>query len=100
MCHSPGYFDKRVDKILSGVVRELTGRPDRKFIWAEISFFMRWYSSQTRDMREAFAALVRNGQIEFVGGGWVQNDEANPSPEEVIDQVPSCCTRGQSRSHS
>ena len=69
------------------MVRELTGKPERKFVWAELSFFMRWFSSQTRDMRDAFAALVSNGQVEFVGGGWVQNDEANPAPEEVIDQV-------------
>ena len=76
-----------MDKILSGVVTELTGRPDRRFVWAESSFFMRWYSSQSRDMREAFTALVHNGQIEFIGGGWVQNDEANPTPEDIIDQV-------------
>ena len=34
-----GYFDKKVDRILSGVVRELTGKPERKFVWAELSFF-------------------------------------------------------------
>lgn len=76
-----------MDRILSGVVNELTGKPNRRFVWAEMSFFMRWFSSQTRDMRDAFSALVARGQIEFVGGGWVQNDEANPAPEDVIDQA-------------
>ena len=28
--------------------------------------------------------LVKNGQLEFINGGWVSNDEACPSFEEVI----------------
>jgi hypothetical protein len=31
--------------------------------------------------------MVDNGQIEFVGGGWVQNDEANPDYPAIINQV-------------
>jgi len=30
---------------------------------------------------------VARGQIEFVNGGWVQNDEASPDPVSLIGQM-------------
>eukprot|EP01133_Synstelium_polycarpum_P014231 gene14231-16791_t len=38
-------------------------------------------------MKEMFKRLVLNGQIEFVGGGWVMNDEACPDISAVINQM-------------
>ena len=32
-------------------------------------------------------AHVASGQLEFVGGGWVQNDEANPDYAAVVAQT-------------
>ncbi len=50
-------------------------------------FFERWYERQSKETKEKFKTLVKNGQWEFVGGGWVQNDEANPSAFGIINQV-------------
>lgn len=89
--------------------------PARRFVWAETSFFVRWYDDQPAAVQQAracaalrsprmadrapaasppaqrVAAVVASGQLEFVGGGWVQHDEANPSLEAVVDQVCTIC---------
>jgi alpha-mannosidase II len=81
------YYETQVASILSSVTRELEADPARRFVWAEISFFMRWYEAQSDSIKDKLAGFVRSGQFEFVGGGWVQNDEANPSYESIISQI-------------
>jgi alpha-mannosidase II len=49
--------------------------PRRKFIWEEMSYLERWWRDAPRKKQEAFAKLVRDGQLEIVSGGWVMNDE-------------------------
>lgn len=51
------------------------------------SFFNRWYESLGKDAKASFKSLIARGQIEFVNGGWVQNDEANPDPVAMINQM-------------
>lgn len=51
------------------------------------SFFNRWYESLGTAEKSQFKSLIRSGQIEFVNGGWVQNDEANPDPVAMINQM-------------
>ena len=48
---------------------------------------MRWYEVQPAATQALVLRLVRSGQLEFVGGGWVQNDEANPDFAAVIAQI-------------
>lgn len=81
-----GYYSGEVARILSSVVAALAAGPDRRFSWSEISFFMRWLESQDDEVKQRVAALVRLGQLEFIGGGWVQHDEANPSYDAIIAQ--------------
>ena len=81
-----GYYSGEVARILSAVVASLQLSPDRRFVWAEISFFMRWLEAQDDETKQRVAALVRSGQLEFIGGGWVQHDEANPSYDAIIAQ--------------
>jgi hypothetical protein len=52
-----------------------------------MSFFMRWYEVQSEETKQRFQELVKRGQLEFVGGGWSQNDEANPSYDSIIAQL-------------
>lgn len=40
-----------------------------------MSYLERWWKDSADDKRELFTNLVKNGQLEIVGGGWVMNDE-------------------------
>ncbi|KAL4419672.1 hypothetical protein ABPG75_006770 [Micractinium tetrahymenae] len=79
-----------VQYILDTVVQALQANPHRKFVYAEMSFFMRWWEQQDEDTRAAVSQLVRDGQLEFVNGGYVQHDEATAHYVAMIDQT----TRG------
>ena len=81
-----GYYSFSVARILDNVIEELSVSPDRRFIWAEISFFMRWLETQSDATKEKVHGLVKSGQLEFIGGGWVQHDEANPSYDAILSQ--------------
>ena len=48
---------------------------------------MRWLEVQPPPILAKVRALVASRQLEFVGGGWVQSDEANPSAEAIIAQL-------------
>lgn len=47
----------------------------RKFIWEEMSYLQRWWRDASDTKKESFINLVKSGQLEIVGGGWVMNDE-------------------------
>ena len=75
---------RRTSPILSGVLSQLWADRSRRFVWAEISFFtmvdhpeLREPERQTLVDRDSWSSSV----------GWVQNDEANPTLESVINQV-------------
>ena len=40
-----------------------------------MSYLAKWWRDASDEKKESFAALVKNGQLEIVGGGWVMNDE-------------------------
>jgi hypothetical protein len=46
-----------------------------KFIYAEMSFFERWWSQQNLRTKEQVKRLLEGGQLEIVTGGWVMTDE-------------------------
>ena len=71
------YFQTETKQILSTVVEALSVHPERKFIWAEISYFEWWWREQKVEVQELTRQLLNRGQFEFVTGGWVQPDEAN-----------------------
>ncbi len=96
------YYHSSVKSILDGVTQSLVQSPTRKFVWSEISFFQRWYESlpdyttsggdgrtkpQPQDLIHKYTVkeLVANGQLEFVGGGYVMPDESLATLEAVVD---------------
>ena len=80
------YYERTVKKILDAVLRQLEADADRRFAWSEICFFERWYAEQTASVKSKIGRLVAEGQLEFVGGGWVQHDEALATAERIVDQ--------------
>lgn len=77
----------RVQFIIDSVMEALEKNPRRKFIYVEIAFFWRWWRQQSEDMKERVRKYVRNGQLEFVSGGWSMNDEATTYYQGIIDQM-------------
>lgn len=81
------YYDKQSRHILDTIVDTLSKDVRRKFIWEEMSYLERWWRDSSKARKESFSKLVRNGQLEIVGGGWVMNDEANSHYFAIIEQM-------------
>ncbi len=79
-----------VQTILNSVVEALVVNPERRFVFAEMSFFAVWYRQQREEKKAIVRRLVSGGQLGFVNGGWVQHDEATSHYVAMIDQT----TRG------
>ena len=70
------YYTSRVVGILNSVVNTLHSNSGYKFNWSDTSFLARWYEETDQSMRDKLHQLVKNGQFQFMGGGWVMNDES------------------------
>ncbi|OVA16242.1 Glycoside hydrolase family 38 [Macleaya cordata] len=81
------YYDQQSRHILDTIVDSLSKDIRRKFIWEEMSYLERWWRDASEAKRESFINLVKNGQLEIVGGGWVMNDEANSHYFAIIEQM-------------
>uniref|UniRef100_A0AC35TX24 Alpha-mannosidase n=1 Tax=Rhabditophanes sp. KR3021 TaxID=114890 RepID=A0AC35TX24_9BILA len=71
------YYDKQVDGILTSMTKFLTDNDKMKFIYAEMSFFERFWARSTAEEKQKVKALLKNKQLEFVTAGWVMSDESN-----------------------
>ncbi|KEG09759.1 lysosomal alpha-mannosidase precursor [Trypanosoma grayi] len=76
-----------VNAIISSVVGGLLVNPERKFTYAEIGFFSRWWAEQTKQTREIVRGLVAEGRLQFANGGWSMHDEAATHFTDMIDQT-------------
>lgn len=66
-----------VQYTIDTVVGELSEHPEYKFSIVEVAFLYRWWNQATEKQKGQMKALVSNGQIEFINGGWCMSDEAN-----------------------
>ncbi|XP_061357704.1 alpha-mannosidase isoform X2 [Gastrolobium bilobum] len=76
-----------VQNVLDSVVVSLQKDPNRKFVFAEMAFFHRWWVEQSPQTQEQVKKLVDAGQLEFVNGGWCMHDEATCHYIDMIDQT-------------
>ncbi|XP_062143908.1 alpha-mannosidase isoform X2 [Alnus glutinosa] len=76
-----------VENVLDSVVEALLRDPNRKFVFAEMAFFQRWWVEQSVATQEVVRKLVDAGQLEFINGGWCMHDEATCHYIDMIDQT-------------
>ena len=86
------YFDYGVTgdpvrQILDTVVETLASNPALRFVWSETIWLQKWWPLQTAETQATLVRLVASGQIEIVGGGFVQNDEATTTVDDIVDQT-------------
>ncbi|XVF14171.1 hypothetical protein REPUB_Repub09cG0034300 [Reevesia pubescens] len=81
------YYERQSRSILDTIVDTLSKDSRRKFIWEEMSYLQRWWRDASEEKKESFTNLVKNRQLEIVGGGWVMNDEANSHYFAIIEQI-------------
>ncbi|MCQ2817333.1 MAG: hypothetical protein MJ252_08725 [archaeon] len=81
------FFNQDVYPIYDTVYNAMIEKPERKFVFAEIINFKRWYESKNEEIKSNVKEMVKNGRIEIVGGGYVMNDEATPHYQDIIDQM-------------
>lgn len=81
------YYTEQTQHILNSMVAKLQEDPRRRFLWAEVSFFAKWWDNISAQKKAAVRRLVGNGQLEIATGGWVMPDEANSHYFALIDQL-------------
>jgi alpha-mannosidase len=81
------YFRDKVKPIIDNVIYLLDGKPDRRFIFAEVAFLERWWSEASPQDRQKFKKLLALNQIEFVQGGWTMPDEALNTYSGIINTM-------------
>ncbi|KAL3225231.1 hypothetical protein MRX96_025964 [Rhipicephalus microplus] len=79
--------NEAVRLIYDTVLRALEQNSKRRYMSAENIFFSRWWKKQSQAVRHRVKKLVQSGRLQFVGGGWVQNDEAVTHYTAIIDQM-------------
>lgn len=81
------YYEEEVRYIYDSVVQSLLANTDRKFVFVETAYFMRWWRQQNAAVRTDTLRLFKNGQLEFINGGWCMADDASPGWDAFIDQT-------------
>ncbi|EGG15657.1 alpha-mannosidase [Cavenderia fasciculata] len=83
------YYNSDVRSILNTVTYSLQNDPLKTFVWCEIGFLEKWFGDMIvpQSSKDAFKSFVQNKRIEFVGGGYVQHDEACPNADSILLQM-------------
>ncbi|XP_062151729.1 alpha-mannosidase At3g26720-like isoform X2 [Alnus glutinosa] len=76
-----------VQNVLDSVISALLDDKNRKFIYVEMAFFLRWWRQQSEAMKVKVMELVNSGQLEFINGAMCMHDEATPHYIDLIDQT-------------
>lgn len=72
---------------LDSVIDQLSKDPSKKYTQATTGYLQMWWDVQSNATKQTVKKLVKNKQLEFVNGGWVDNDEANPNFDDIINNM-------------
>ena len=64
------YAARDVFYIIETVVDALAANQHRRFIYAEVAYFSRWWDRQSSGRRNLVKELVKERRLVFVNGGW------------------------------
>ncbi|XP_058473387.1 alpha-mannosidase 2 isoform X2 [Solea solea] len=81
------YYQDQTRHILDNMLIKLSEDHRKRMIWAEVSYFSKWWAELDGQQRDMVKRLVQNGQLELVTGGWVMADEANAHYFALLDQL-------------
>ena len=82
------FYTQKVHFIYDNMLKYLIQSQERTFIICEMVNFEKWYNEDIDEAkRQIIRDLVKEGRIEFAGGGFVMNDEANPYYQEIINNM-------------
>lgn len=81
------YSPVGVQHILDSVIPQLVMDKSKRFIYVEMSFFVKWWLEQDDRTKEIVRDLVNEGRLEFINGGWCMNDEATVNYQSTIEQM-------------
>jgi len=81
------YFKDQTRPTLDYMLEKLQQFPNMSFVWAETVFLSMWWDTLNGEKRQALRRLLKRGQLEIVGGGWVVPDEATTHYFALIDQL-------------
>uniref|UniRef100_A0A1W7RB09 Alpha-mannosidase n=1 Tax=Hadrurus spadix TaxID=141984 RepID=A0A1W7RB09_9SCOR len=83
------YYSSLTTHILNNMADQLHRYHDMTFIWAEISFFAKWWESlkSRPHVQQRVKDMVHRNQLEIGTGGWVMTDEATAHYYSMIDQL-------------
>ena len=70
------YYDNWVKNIFKNIFEEMYENKNITFVWADTNYLHQWFETQNKETQQKVFEIIRRGQLEFVGGGWVQNDES------------------------
>eukprot|EP01129_Flabellula_baltica_P001760 TRINITY_DN1167_c0_g4_i1.p1 TRINITY_DN1167_c0_g4~~TRINITY_DN1167_c0_g4_i1.p1 ORF type:complete len:1103 (+),score=202.57 TRINITY_DN1167_c0_g4_i1:94-3309(+) len=81
------YYQTLTKGIISNTLNLVKENQGAKFVFAEMSYFHRWWSEQDEKKKMEVRELLQQGRYEIVTGGWVMNDEANVHYTGAIMQL-------------
>ena len=85
--YQQSYVNGQIILIISTMILGLEDNPDRRFSMTEVKYFKMWWDLQTPIKKDQVKKLVKNGQLEFVNGGWSSHDEACPSYDMMLTNL-------------
>ena len=83
------YSREQVYNIFNTAFRSLYNDKQKRktFVINETYYFRIWYNKLNEEDKKKFKELIKEKRIEFVLGGFVANDEATPSYDDIADQI-------------